>query len=85
MIEVDADTTRQVHLARMTGQPETCSCDDCRNFVKTRDIAYPDAVRSLLDSLGIPYNRESEIGLAMEIRPNEFIYNGFFHFIGRIA
>ena len=83
-IEVDREATRRVQLSRGSGQPETCDCQDDQNFVAARNVANPEAARILLDKLGLPYDRESEIGLPMELRPNVFIYNGFFHFIGRI-
>ena len=84
-IEVDSEATRKVQLARLSGKPETCDCQDCRNFIRARDFAYPDAARSFLASLGIPFDRESEIGLAMgELDSKIFGYSGFFHFIGSI-
>ena len=69
-IEVDREATRRVQISRASGQPETCDCQDDRNFIAARNVAYPEAARILLDKLGLPYDRESEIGLPMELRPN---------------
>ena len=60
-IEVDAEETAQVQRSRISGSPEACECLPCKNFVAVRHAAYPAEFLELLERLGVPADRESEI------------------------
>ena len=84
-IECDAGTTRDLFNQVLSGAPETCGCLPCRNFAAARASAYPPDVIQLLDSLGIPHNREAEIYHTHRIGPGRHHYGGWFHIVGRIV
>jgi len=84
-IEVDTAETAEVQRSRPSGSPEKCGCLHCKNFVAVRDSAYPAEFLELLERLGIPVDRESEIYHCGEIEPRLHFYGGWFHFIGRIV
>jgi hypothetical protein len=83
MLEVDADRTRRVY-GNLTGAPERCGCNICKNFIVARDRAYPSDLRQLLDQLGIDYRREAELSHTHRTAPGHHQYAGAFHFVGAI-
>jgi hypothetical protein len=84
-IECDQETTRDLFSRVQSGAPETCGCVPCRNFAAAREQLYPVDVIQLLDSLGIPHDREAEVYHTHRIRPRRHGYGGWFHFVGRIV
>jgi hypothetical protein len=84
-IEVNSVETAQFQQSRSSGSPEACGCPSCRNFVTLRHYAYPAEFLQLLDRLGVPADRESEIYHCGEIEPGLHFYGGWFHFVGRIV
>ncbi len=85
ILEVDVEATRRAYAGIATGDPETCGCHFCRNFMVQRDAAYPAAARSLYTQLGIDYEREAETtesGTA-PTGPGR-LYLGWHHFIGTV-
>jgi hypothetical protein len=84
ILECDIEATRQAYMQIPLGDPETCGCLYCRNFIAVRHLAYPKAALSLYEQLGITANREAEV---YECGPSEdslHLYGGWHHFIGRI-
>jgi hypothetical protein len=75
-IEVDTAETAEVQRSRPSGSPEKCGCLHCKNFVAVRDSAYPAEFLELLERLGIPVDRESEIYHCGEIEPRLHFYGG---------
>jgi hypothetical protein len=84
-IEVDAEETAQVQRSRISGSPEACACLPCKNFVAVRHAAYPAEFLELLERLGVPADRESEIYHCGQVEPGLHFYGGWFHFVGRIV
>jgi len=84
-VEADDEATRVAHAAMAAGDPERCGCQGCRNFIASRDQAYPPEARILLAQLGISVDRESQVGGAIPLADNTYLYSGFFHFVGSIV
>ncbi len=84
-LEVDPLATARAHAARESGDPETCGCLYCRNFVSARQVAYPAEFVQLLSELGVPPNRESEVFQYAEVEPGLHLYGGWFHFVGSVS
>jgi hypothetical protein len=84
-VEVDLPATKAAQQSRQAGGPESCGCLACRNFIAARNVVYPAAFVQLLEILGIPENRESEIYHCGEVQPGLHFYGGWFHLIGRNA
>lgn len=84
-LEVDSTATGRAQAARESGSPESCGCLHCRNLVAARHLTYPRGFSELLDRLGIPTDRESEVYHCGEIEPGLHFYGGWFHFVGRIV
>ena len=83
--EFDAPATARAQAAREAGSPESCGCLHCRNFAAARSLAYPAQFVGLLESLGAPQDRESEIWHGGEVEPGVHFYAGWFHFVGHIV
>ena len=84
VVEVDPIETSRAHAARPKGSPESCDCLHCRNFVAARPTVYPVEFTELLDVLGVPADRESEIWHGGEVAPGRHFYGGWFHFVGTV-
>jgi hypothetical protein len=61
VLEVDAAATAKAYAALPQGQARLCGCTDCKNWIATRDAAFPSEVASLLVSLGIDRSKETEL------------------------
>lgn len=83
-IECDRQATAQIHAQMERGGPEECGCLDCKNWAAVRSVAYPKEIITLFQRLGIQLNRETEMGSALDLGDNRYLYNGWFHFIGKI-
>ena len=78
-LRCDRDATRRAYASMEVGQPESCGCMHCRNFVAAREQVYPPEVRALLVDLGIDFMREAEvyyIGQESQLH----LYGGWFSF-----
>jgi hypothetical protein len=84
--QVDADpaATARTHASMAAGCPERCGCHYCMNFVATRGRAYPAEALRLFEALGIRQDRESEICAPVPLTGGQYLYSGWFHFVGRI-
>lgn len=83
-LEPNADATAEAFKPIKSGSPEDCGCDPCANFAAARTNAYPGEFRSLLQVLGIPYDRETEMYHNCRLSNGKHSYGGWFHFIGQI-
>jgi hypothetical protein len=81
--EVDRELTRQTYNNVAIGGPESCGCNDGKNFANSREDIYPDEIKKLFDQLGIDYKKESEI-CHYGRQPDGLHYcGGWFHFKGK--
>ncbi len=84
LLECDLEATRRAYALISIGDPETCGCLYCQNFVAARSLAYPEAALWLYELLGINHSREAE---TYEVGTDEdglHLYGGWHHFVGRI-
>ncbi len=83
---VDLEATRGAYATIAAGDPETCGCLHCRNFIAARHLVYPPAILEFYNRLGIRADREAEI---YEAGPAESdghrYYGGWHHLIGRLV
>lgn len=84
-MQVDPEATRQAHESMPQGGAESCGCLYCRNFIASRDRAYPPEALDLFHSLGVRSDRETEIGAPLRLAEGCWLYGGWFHFVGRIV
>ncbi len=84
MVEVDRDATAAVHASQSAGGPEQCACWHCRNWIARRSAVLPSAVRTILDDLGVPPDRETEVWEVTGVISSH-IYGGWYTFVGRLV
>ncbi|MDN5201959.1 hypothetical protein QQ008_11310 [Fulvivirgaceae bacterium BMA10] len=82
--EVDYNRTKEVYDKIEFGSPESCNCNDCKNFIANRENIYPLEIKRLLESLGINPKKESEIYHMARLENGLHHYGGWFHFKGKI-
>lgn len=83
-LEFDRAATVAAHAKLLTGAPEACDCDHCRNWVRSRSVTFPPDYRTLLHRLGISLARESEVYHIGKLEPGLHLYAGWYHFVGRV-
>ena len=83
--EVDFNRTKEVYDKIEVGSPESCGCNDCKNFVENRIKIYPEEIKELLAELGINFKKESEIYHICKLENGYHHYGGWFHFKGKIT
>jgi hypothetical protein len=83
-IRFDRTLTRTAYSTLPGGDAERCGCLYCLNFAAQRSSVYPSEFRSLLQQIGIDFEKEGEV---YEVAPegNLRIYGGWFYFVGEIA
>lgn len=82
--EVDKALTEQTYRNISDSGADTCSCNECKNYVAYRDKVFPKEVTDLFGDLGIDYRKEVEI-TSYETLPNGLHHiGGWFHFKGRV-
>lgn len=82
---VDFDRTKEVYSKMEFGGPETCPCNDCKNFSANRENnIYPAEIKNLFAELGIDYKKESETYHLYRDKNGLHLYGGWFHFKGKI-
>jgi hypothetical protein len=79
---VDEDCTRSTYNSVNNGSAEDCSCVECLNYLQSRDIAFPEEIKSLFGQLGIDYKKESEIWRMCKEKDGYHRYSLIFHFMG---
>jgi hypothetical protein len=81
-LECDPARTRAAYEGMGPGSPEACACDECRNFIAARHLAYPPEAMSLFAALGIRADAEAEVHRGGEASSGRLAYCGWFHFAG---
>jgi hypothetical protein len=84
VVGYDAEATARATSEVPAGGADSCDCDHCQNWVRTRDQVVPNTVKSLLHQLGIPLNRDAEVYHNGRLPSGLHSYAGWFHFVGCI-
>lgn len=79
---VDRELTKLTYEKVSVGGPESCGCNDCKNFANNRENIYPDEIKKLFYDLGVDYKKESEIWHYSRKENGIHCYSGWFHFKG---
>ncbi len=82
-LNYDDMLTRKLFRDVVSG-PEECACDPCKNLVLSREQIYPKDLMTMLDRLGIDYQKETELCYFNRVKPGWHFYKGWFHFVGQI-
>lgn len=61
VFEVAKEITQATYEQVEYSGADSCICNDCKNFVASRDKAYPTEVKNLFENLGIDISKESEV------------------------
>ena len=85
ILDVDVNATRAAYTSIAQGDPESCGCAYCRNFMAARGSVYPAEVRGFYMQFGISVEREAETYEAGRLEDGRHHYGGWHHFIGRIV
>lgn len=80
---VDRELTKLTYDNVALGGPESCGCNDCKNFSNNREDIYPEEIKTLFDQLGIDFKKESEICHYCRQSDGLHYYGGWFHFKGK--
>ncbi len=78
---VDKQATYNAYANVQHGGSHSCSCEDCKEYIKRIDSIFPDNVKKLLSKLGIDYHKDAEVTHIISDN-NENYCHGWFHFIG---
>ncbi len=80
---VDRQQTILTYDKVAIGGPESCGCNDCKNFINNRETIYPDEVKKLFINLGVDYKKECEVCHYCQQDDGLHYYGGWFHFKGK--
>ena len=83
-VRYDRQATVTAYVGIPSGGAERCGCSYCRNFAAQRNLAYPEAFRTLLDQLGIYSRKEGEAYEMGPARDGTRLYGGWFFFVGEL-
>ncbi len=78
---VDVQTTVNAYAEVEYGGSSSCSCEDCKEYIRRIDSIFPDNVKQLFESLGIDYHKDAEVTHIISDN-NDNYCSGWFHFIG---
>ena len=78
------ETTRRCYTKTKESGSDRCECDNCKNFAKVRDQAYPPKALAAFDSLGIDFRKESEVHYYGRTPAGLHTYRGWFYLVGSI-
>ena len=82
--EVDKTLTEQTYKNIVGSGNETCSCNDCKNYVAYRDKVFPKEIIKLFEDLGIDFRKEVEITTWEKLTNGLHHIGGWFHFKGQV-
>jgi hypothetical protein len=60
-VRYDREATAAIYGTLEHGDADECGCIYCKNFAVQRDLVYPASFKSVLEQLGIDFNKEGEI------------------------
>jgi hypothetical protein len=84
LVEHDRDATLAAYAGLQHGWAEKCGCAGCRNFIATREQAFPGAFRNFLSELGIDLNKDGEAIHYGPVDNGLHFYGGWFYFVGKL-
>ncbi len=79
----DRELTKLTYDHVALGGPESCGCNNCKNFANNRKAIYPEEIKQLLDKLGVDHKKENEICHYCRQDDGLHYYGGWFHFKGK--
>ncbi len=83
-IRHDRAMTQAAYAKILRGGADSCSCDPCRNWVRTRTVLFPPPFLQLLETLGIPPHRDREVYHNGRLPTGLHSYAGWYHFVGAV-
>lgn len=83
LLHYDYDATKTAYNNIKEGDAVRCGCANCKNYISTRDSAFPDSIKDLLLKIGIDYSKEFEVYHNCRLSSGRHDYGGIFHFIGK--
>src|ERR1035438_3005518 len=78
----DRDATIAAYLLIEQGWADRCTCSNCKNFGRFRDVAYGPKLKDLLDRLGVDPFKEWEANMCGVEVDGKIPYDGWFPFVG---
>jgi len=82
--KVDREATINAYAKADSNHTSRCGCIYCRNFERVRTIIFPQDFRTLIETLGIDYNKEAEAYHNARLATGLHDYGGWFHFVGTL-
>ena len=84
IVQAYVETTRACYQKIKESGSDRCRCDNCKNFAKVRDQAFPTEVLKTFDSLGVDFRKESEVHYYGRTPAGLHTYRGWFYLVGTI-
>jgi hypothetical protein len=82
VVVFDREATVSSYDSIEQGDADRCTCSNCQNFTRFRDVAYGPKLVALLERLGIDRFKESEAFLCGAEVDGRLPYAGWFPFVG---
>ena len=83
-IMCDVEATIRAYQVIEQGDPERCGCDMCLNYIAQRKTVYPDEFVSVLNLLGIDFEKEGEVYHIYRLSNGRHHYGGWYHCVGEL-
>lgn len=80
---VDKEQNKMIYDKVEIDSTSSCTCQECRFFVKNRENIYPSEIKILLSNIGIDYHKECGVYHFKKEELGIVYYIGWFHFKGR--
>jgi len=68
-----------------SGCSDHCSCNQCRNFAKQNNTAYPPEFLNLLQQLGIDASKEADVHVSGPLEEGRCRCGGWFYLVGELV
>jgi hypothetical protein len=78
------ESTRRCYRKIKESGSDRCWCDNCKNFAQVRGQAYPPELLTVFDSLGVDFQKESEVHYYGRTPAGLHTYRGWFYLVGSI-
>ena len=85
VFEADPLKTKEIYQSITRSGAQNCGCDDCKNYLKQKERAFPDEIKELFEKLEIDFRKEAGVSYLDRRDDGYYQYHGWFHFIGKIA
>lgn len=83
-VTYDLEATRSLYAAAEDGEADRCDCAYCQDFRNLRGQVYPLNIRTILERIGIDYQKESEVYHICKLEDRKHLYGGSFVFFGSV-